>query len=53
MRYIRVIWLLATVTTLVSCDGTGLDAARALTGSFTLTVTSSTELIPRPCRVFR
>ena len=91
MRYIRAIWLLATVTTLASCDGTGLDAARdltgtwegtgptgasytdnvanpncayeadirivfvqsgtSLTGSFTLTVTSSTELISTslPC----
>lgn len=51
MRYIRVIWLLATVTTLGSCDGTGLDAARDLTGSFTLIVTSSTELISTtlPC----
>ena len=91
MRCIRTILLLVTATTLVSCNGTGLDAARdltgtwegtgpngasyadneanpncayeadirivfvqsgtSLTGSFTLTVTTSTELLSTnlPC----
>ena len=89
MRCIRTILLLATTTTLASCDGTGLDAARdltgtwegtgpngasyqdnvanpncsyeadvrivfvqdgtSLTGSFTLTVTSATQLLSLPC----
>ncbi len=34
MRCIRAILLLATATTLASCDGTGLDAARDLTGTW-------------------
>jgi hypothetical protein len=34
MRCIRTILLLATATTLASCDGTGLDAARDLTGTW-------------------
>lgn len=34
MRCFRTILLLATATTLASCDGTGLDAARDLTGTW-------------------
>ena len=34
MRCIRAIWLLATVTILSSCGGSGLDAARDLTGTW-------------------
>ena len=34
MRFIRAIWLLAPAATLSSCSGTGLDAARDLTGTW-------------------
>lgn len=34
MRTIRAIWLLAVSTALASCSGTGLDAARDLTGTW-------------------